>query len=159
MVRNGWVVAAIDFSPRAVSLAQKVAGQGSGAELAVADARAMPFRNGLFDAVSACHVLGHGQEAERRKMAAELCRAMKPGGQLWFRDFSTRDFRYGAGRETEPGSFVRGSGILTHYFTGEEVASLFAPLDLVSSCLDEWSLRVRGKDHRRSEIAMHFIRP
>ena len=42
-----------------------------------------------------------------------------------FSGFLNRDFRYGQGNETEPGTFLRGNGIQTHYFTGQEVVDLF----------------------------------
>jgi len=156
MIHRGWLVTAIDFSIRAVQLAQVTSRQGTGADVAVADGRAIPFRDGSFDAVTACHVLGHSEMIDRRRMAAECCRVIRPGGQLWVRDFSTRDFRAGTGRETEPGTRVRGNGILTHYFTETEVTDLFSGLVPVSLQQDEWLLRVRGKDHCRSEIVAIF---
>ena len=159
MVHREWIVTGIDFSPQALILARPVALQGFRADLVVADASSLPFHDGSFDAVSACHVLGHGRGDERRKMAAEIFRVLRPGKQLLFCDFSTRDFRYGSGRETEAGTYVRGSGILTHYFSHEEVVALFAPLVPVTVRYDEWSLRVRGHDYPRSEISATFEKP
>lgn len=159
MLHRGWLVTAIDFSPRAVLLAQAAAREGTGADVAVADVRAIPFRNRSFDAVIACHVLGHSEHSDRRRIAGECCRVIRPGGQLWFRDFSTRDFRAGTGRETEPGTWIRGNGILTHYFTESEVADVFSGLVAVSLREDGWALRVRGRDHQRSEIVAIFKKP
>jgi MPBQ/MSBQ methyltransferase len=159
MMHRGWIVTAIDFSPRAVQLARVATLQGSGADVAVADARAIPFQDRSFDAVSACHVLGHSESADRKRMAGECCRVIRPGGRLWFRDFSMRDFRAGTGRETEPGSRVRGNGILTHYFTEGETACLFFGLVPVSLETEDWTLRVRGTDHCRSEIVAVFEKP
>lgn len=156
MMHRGWLVAAIDFSPRAALLAQAAARQGTGADVAVADGRAIPFRDRSFDAVVACHVLGHSGLPDRTRIAGECCRVIRPGGQLWVRDFSTRDLRAGAGRETEPGTRVRGNGILTHYFTETEVTDLFSGLVPVSLKQDEWTLRVQGCDHHRAEIVAIF---
>jgi MPBQ/MSBQ methyltransferase len=159
MIHRSWLLTAIDFSPRAVLLARPVALQGCGADVAVADGGAIPFRDSSFDAVVACHVLGHGGQHDRGRIARECSRVIRPGGQLWFRDFSTRDFRAGAGREMEPGTRVRGNGILTHYFTETEVADLFSGLVPVCLQQEEWPLRVRGKDHCRSEIVAVFQKP
>lgn len=156
MVHRDWVVVAIDFSLRAALLARKIALQGAGADLAVADARVIPFRDQFFDAVVAYHILGHGKTSEREMIARDIFRCIRPGGQLWFCDFSTHDFRFGAGRETEPGTFLRGNGIQTHYFTEGEVTDLFPEFVPVFLRHDEWALRIRGKDHIRSEISAVF---
>lgn len=159
MMHRGWLVTAIDFSPKAVLLARAISLQGTGADVAVADVRAIPFRDRSFDAVIACHVLGHSEHSDRGRMARECCRVIRPGGQLWFRDFSTRDFRAGSGRETEPGTWIRGNGIRTHYFTETEVAGLFSGLATVSLQQEGWALRVRGRDHQRSEVVAIFRKP
>ncbi len=156
MVNRDWVVTACDLSPRAAHLARTHARQGTGADVAVADARKTPFRDRSFDAVVACHILGHGDTGFRTRIAREIFRVIKPGGQLWFCDFSTRDFRFGSGRETEPGTFLRGNAILTHYFTETEVRDLFPGLVPLSLRHDEWAMRVRGKEYRRSEISAQF---
>lgn len=156
MVHSGWDVTAVDFSPHALSLARSAAQQGAGAGLAVADARALPFRDEVFDAVVAVHVLGHSMEADRIRIAEESVRVLLPGGTLFFADFSSRDFRCGTGRETEPGSFVRGNRVLTHYFSGPEVAALFSGCVAESLVQVDWVLRVRGKDYQRSEVVALF---
>ncbi|MDD4136960.1 MAG: class I SAM-dependent methyltransferase [Methanoregula sp.] len=156
MMHYGWLVTAMDFSPRAAFLARATTLQGTEADIAVADGKSIPFRDRSFDAVVACHILGHSEMIDRRRIAGEICRVIRPGGQLWFRDFSTQDFRAGTGRETEPGTRIRGTGILTHYFTDTEVTGLFSGLVPLSVQSDEWTLRVRGEDYHRSEIVVIF---
>lgn len=158
MVHRGWTVTAIDFSIPAALLARAPARQGSGAGIVVADARALPFREGSFDAVASCHLLGHALHKDRLQIAREISRVLSPEGQVWFCDFSTRDFRYGSGREQEPGTFIRGNGILTHYFTEAETMDLFPGFVTESLRHDEWVLRVRGKRYPRSEISALFRR-
>ena len=158
LVHRGWDITAIDFSPMAISLAQAVVRHGAGATLVVADAREIPFCNRTFDAVVAIHLLGHSMARERMQIAREIHRVTRPGGQLFFSDFSTRDFRYGTGREAEPGTFMRGTGILTHYFFRDELTGLFSGFVPESFQQEEWMLRVRGSDHLRSEITMTFRR-
>ncbi len=156
LVRTGRDVMAVDFSPRAVSLARTVAQQGSGVGLAVADARVLPFRDAMFDAVVAVHVLGHSTQDDRARIAGEVGRVIRPGGLLYVAGFSRSDFRCGSGQETEPESFIRGNGVLTHYFTGLEVATLFPGFTAESLGEEEWVLRIRGKDYLRSEIVALF---
>lgn len=159
MLHRDWLVSAIDFSPRAAILARSVACEGSGADIAIADATALPFRSGSFDGIAAYHILGHGKIPDRTAIAREIIRLLSPGGQLWFADFSTNDFRYGSGSPVEPGTFLRGNGVQTHYFTETEVEGIFSGLLKESLRRDEWMLRVRGRDHRRSEISAVFKKP
>jgi len=156
MVHRGWMVTAIDFSVRATHLARPSAMQGSGADIAVADARTIPFRDDSFDAVAAFHILGHANADGRDRIAREMIRVTRRGGHLWFCDFSVRDLRFGSGRETEPATFLRGNGIPTHYFTKMEVSGLFPGLVCTSIRHAEWPLRVLGTDHLRSEISATF---
>jgi hypothetical protein len=78
---------------------------------------------------------------------------------LYFRDFSTRDFRYGRGLETEAGTFKRKSGIATHYFSREEVLTLFHNLAVQSLVEHQWEMRVRGIGLPRAEIVAEFKKP
>ena len=156
MIAHGWDVTAIDFSSRAIQLAREVAGKGTGAALAVADAGTLPFPARVFDAVVAIHILGHSDEEGRTRIAQEIFRVIRPGGWLWFACFSQQDFRYGNGMETEPGTYLRGNGIPNHYFTDEEVSGLFSGFVVESLQRVEWVLRVRGKEHPRSEIEAVF---
>jgi len=52
---------------------------------------------------------------------------------LYLEVFGRGDLRYGEGVQTEPSSFIRGNGILTHYFAEDELLQLFGDLDHVSS--------------------------
>ena len=156
MLHRDWLVTAIDFSSRAAVLARSAAQEGSGADIAIADAVSLPFGSGSFDGIAAFHIIGHGKIPEREAIAREIIRVLSPGGQLWFTDFSIHDFRAGTGRETEPGTFLRGNGVQTHYFTEKEVETLFSGLLRESIRVTEWSLRVRGTEYRRSEISAVF---
>jgi ubiquinone/menaquinone biosynthesis C-methylase UbiE len=151
---RGVSVVGLDISPAAVALCRRAAGEG--APLCVADARALPFGDESFDAVCAFHVAGHLKAAGRRAVAGEIVRVLKEGGRLYFRDFSDRDMRYGKGTEVEAGTFLRGEGILTHYFSESEVRTLFAALHLSALETCTWSLRVKGRDLPRAEIVAIF---
>ena len=131
----------IDISPAAVQLA--------GPSALVGDVRHLPFNDSVFDIIFCWHVLGHLFFKERKIAADEMLRVLKPEGVLYFKDFSRNDFRYGKGTEVEPSSFLRGDGIVTHYFEQKELVSLFGPSDISTV---SWDLRIKGVDNRREEI-------
>lgn len=158
MIQRGWDVTAIDFSSRAVMLSREVSRSASQGHIIVADARCHPFKHESFDAVFARHVIGHMHEPDREQITSTLLHLLKPGGVLFFSDFSTMDFRFGKGDETEPATFRRNPGIITHYFTEEEVMDLFSKLTLVSIGIHQWPLRILGSTLVRSEIQATFTR-
>mgnify|MGYP002412893885 CR=1 FL=1 len=151
------VVATAADGIEAVALARRRPGTAE-ADLAVADARHLPFRDEAFDAVFLVHVAGHLPEQGRRAIASGAARVLRPGGTLFFRGFSVEDMRAGKGTETEPWTFRRGEGIITHYFTEAETAELFAPLVPVSVRTHRWRMRVRGEDLPRAEVEGVFRR-
>lgn len=153
-LRCPWIIAAIDISVEAVKLAR--IGSPERVDFLVADACLLPFGDRAFDAVFAFHVVGHVQLAKREKMASEVARVLKDGGRLIFRDFGLKDMRAGHGMEVEPGTFWRGKGIITHYFTEEEVSSLFCDLEPLSIRTHRWKLLIKGKDMARSEVEAVF---
>jgi ubiquinone/menaquinone biosynthesis C-methylase UbiE len=158
MNQREWDVTAIDLSPRGLHLASRACGGPQGANLAAADVRHLPFHDGSFDAIFAFHVLGHLSGAGRAEALPEIFRVARAGGRVFFRDFSTRDFRYGQGTETEPGTFLRGTGIRTHYFTLQEVTSLFTGFHAETADICTWAMRVKGTEYERSEITALFCK-
>lgn len=143
---------ALDFSPHACRLTQKLHAGGDFVDVLTADARMIPLSSGCVDAVIACHVLGHQLSADRILLIQEATRVLKTGGELQFCDFSVGDFRAGTGREIEPQTYLRGSGIITHYFTEDEVVSLFGGMILQQVEVLRHPIRVRGRNYPREEI-------
>ena len=158
MIQRGWDVTAIDLSGKAVALSRNGVKGSSTADIMVADARCTPVKSNSFDAVFAVHVAGHMLTPGRQEIAREVTRTLRPGGILFFCDFSTRDFRFGKGHKTETSTFKRGTNIITHYFTRQEVIDLFSKLTPGSIALHQWPMRVRGKDLVRSEIKGVFFK-
>jgi len=156
MNQREWDVTAIDLSPRGLQLAGRACGGPEGAHRAAADVRHLPFHDGSFDAIFAFHILGHLSRAGRAEALPEILRVARPGGRVFFRDFSTRDFRYGQGLEIEPGTFLRGTGIRTHYFTLQEVTGLFTGFHAETADICTWTMRVKGTAYERSEITAVF---
>lgn len=154
MMGYPWTITALDVSAEAVRLG-RVAAQEK-ADFLVADACFLPFRDLAFDEVFAFHVIGHVLQADREKMASEATRVLKHGGKLFFRDFSVEDMRSGIGVEVEFGTYRRGLGVTTHYFTEDEARDLFSLMKPVTVQTNKWKMRVRGKDLLRAEVEAVF---
>jgi ubiquinone/menaquinone biosynthesis C-methylase UbiE len=117
-------VVAIDFSLKAIELC-RFAVKEKKVGLIVADARFLPFHDGYFDVVISCHLLEHLSESGRKETVAEMERVLRPRGKVIVSALSTRDMRFGRGKEIERNTFLRGGSISTHYFTLGEMRGLF----------------------------------
>lgn len=154
--RDGCDATGCDIAASALRLAHRAV---PGARLVQADVRSLPFCDRTFDAVIAVHVTGALREADRRRAAAEYGRVLAPGGTLFFREFSIGDFRCGKGRPTEDQSFLRGDGVMTHYFTEEEVHALFPDAQWEGAIVPEhWEIRIRGIRYPREVLSGCFCR-
>jgi len=156
MAGRGWRITAADISGHALRIARTAGAGLPSTGFLVADARALPFRDAAFDAIICWHILGHLDKEGRKGMVRELGRVLAGGGRVFFRGFSRADMRYGKGKETEEGTFLRGDGISTHYFTEEETEELFTGFSREVLAAETWTIRIRGKDLLRSEIAGMF---
>jgi ubiquinone/menaquinone biosynthesis C-methylase UbiE len=152
ILNRSWDVVAVDFSGKAAAMSRQVIDRNHRADVIVTDARYLPFRDGVFDAVIAFHVIGHMLAHDRKLSSSEAARVLNVGGSLLFRDFSTNDFRYGKGDEIECNTFRRGTGIITHYFKESEVTDLFCAFHRVSFSTRPWTMRVRGTNYIREEL-------
>jgi len=92
----------------------------------------LPFGPEKFDIVSCVHALSHMLEQERSAAATELQKAVKKGGFVFVEVFGRGDIRFGEGQEVEDASYLRGDGIMTHYFREGEVPSLFQEMEPVT---------------------------
>ncbi|MHC1631190.1 MAG: class I SAM-dependent methyltransferase [Methanotrichaceae archaeon] len=161
MLKCTWKITALDVSLQAIKLSRDMTtSQSTSSEVnfVVSDASCLPFQKFSFDVVFAVHVIGHGLLDERRHMILEAARVLRGGGQLFFQDFELEDIRSQKGEEIELHTFRRGRGILTHYFTEEEVMKLFEMLRPVSIKTQKRKIRIMGRDHIRSEVKAQFIK-
>jgi ubiquinone/menaquinone biosynthesis C-methylase UbiE len=79
LAQRGAVVTAVDISPAAIAFTrEKLAPYGGRAE--IADAAALPFPDGEFDAVTALETLHH--LADPKAALDELLRVTRPGGTI-----------------------------------------------------------------------------
>ncbi|HII38410.1 TPA: class I SAM-dependent methyltransferase, partial [Candidatus Micrarchaeota archaeon] len=144
---------AIDCSPTAVRLcAELVKRVGGNACVREANGLELPFEDGFFDAVVCFHYAGHLPANERVKAVGEAKRVLKRGGKLFFKEFGASDFRFGKGTQVENATFKRGNGVLTHYFSEEEVHGLFADFHEDSLGHEKWRVFLRGTAFQREEI-------
>ncbi|OPY36843.1 MAG: hypothetical protein A4E35_01680 [Methanoregula sp. PtaU1.Bin051] len=149
---------ALDFSLHACRLARRNMSEKDNADVIVADAGALPLAADTVGAVVANHVIGHGLYTERAQIVREIVRVLVQGGYLLFCDFSVDDVRAQDGTEVEKNTRLRGNGITTHYFTIEEVRILSDQLRMEDIRTSSRIMRIRGKDHPRSEIMATLIR-
>jgi ubiquinone/menaquinone biosynthesis C-methylase UbiE len=162
MLEHSWKVEALDISRQALRLSR-----GHSAELKkapyevnfiMADASQLPFRDCTFDAVFNYHVMGHLPIDQRNRMAFEAARVLKRGGKLFFLEFERQDMRACKGKFVEPHTVLRGNGILTHYFSEEEIFGLFDMLRPVSVETKSRKMKIMGEDHLRSQIEAVFVK-
>lgn len=144
----------LDFSRHAL---RQAAGRVA-APWVLADVRRLPFATASLPAVAARYVLGALRADDRRDAAAEIARALAPGGLVVCEEFSTKDFRTGTGREVEPGTYERNRGILTHYFDADEAHALFPSLRHLSTEEIESTQRIGGGRARRHRWRLAFRR-
>lgn len=130
-------VVACDFSREALNTLRAQRDPDRVVELVECNLHELPFAPEKFDAVTCVHTLSHMAEKERSSAARLLHAVLKPRGLLYVEVFGKGDIRFGKGEEVEDSSFLRGDGIMTHYFTDGEVHALFPDTDLLSevSCV------------------------
>ena len=91
----------------------------------------LPFEREKFDAISCVHALSNMVADDRNRVARELVRVLKPGGLVLVEVFGKQDIRYGEGEPIEEDTFLRGNGIVTHYFRDDEVAWMFPEMKII----------------------------
>ena len=143
---------AVDFSEAALQLCSKQM------ERVCADAVSLPFCDQVIDYIYAHHVLGHIPGKERELAVSEILRIAKPGALIWVVVFERGDFRAKKGQGCgEEYTYIRGNGIMTHYFTKEELMQLFSSCTLISMKLHQWSMQIKGTSYPRSMIEGLFL--
>jgi ubiquinone/menaquinone biosynthesis C-methylase UbiE len=81
-IPSGWTIVLVDFSPGMLAEAKRNLARAAGRFIyQVADARAIPFGSGTFDAVVANHMLYHVPDVKR--VLGEIGRVLRPEGRLY----------------------------------------------------------------------------
>jgi len=118
-------VVGCDFSREALKYLRNHRDFRHGVNLVECEMCSLPFGHNKFDAISCVHSLSHLLLNERKAAATEMLRVVKPGGPIFIEAFDCEDLRFGHGAEIESSTYMRGNGILTHYFRKGEIATLF----------------------------------
>ncbi len=140
-----------DFSVHGVHLCRRDPGCRDTA-LFTADARFIPLTDGSVGTVYLHHLIGHLLLPGRILAAREMCRILMSGGYLHVTVFGTGDMRERKGDQIEDRTYLRGHGIITHYFTKQELADLFPELSVQVISEHTWQMRTGRTIGTRREI-------
>jgi len=152
LIREGYKVTGVDFSQAAINSCKK---QFNDIDLKVASAEHLPFDDQIFDGVIVFHVLEHLEFYELLRAVSESSRVLKYGGHVLVKVFSLEDMRSEKGEKIDDSTMVRGNGIRYHYFTENELRSLYFAGEIVKLTTKEEFTKF-GK--KRSRIEMDFVK-
>jgi len=119
-----------------------------------------PFPEGSLDAVTMLFVLSAIDPVAGADAAlANVCRYLKPGGHVYFRDYGRYDLaqlRIKPGKCLRDNFYARGDGTLCYFFTLEELTEMFARngFKLVQSKVDRRLQVNRGKKLKMYRVWM-----
>ena len=124
----------VDISLTALrSSRAQLARSGRFAEHLGASVHELPFKAQAFDGILCYGVLQHLFKDERKFAIREFRHALCEGGFIFFEALGCEDMRCGGEPSVpfEESTFVRQNGIIYHYFTKEEVRSLFKGFEII----------------------------
>lgn len=125
LLKRGYKIIGIDLSKNAIkNLKKELKKLNMSAKLEVGNILNLPYKNNSFNAVICNYVLEHLLKQEREIAIKEIHRVLRKNGKLFLEEFSINNFRYGKGKEIEQRTFLRGNGILYHYFDENELREL-----------------------------------
>lgn len=119
----------------------------------------LPFEHKKFDIITCVHALSHAPAGDRPGVASELSRVLRPGGHMLVEVFGIHDIRFGEGKEVEDASFLRGNGILTHYFREGEISRIFPGLRVISEVSQTRRISLGAVSGRRETITALLRNP
>jgi ubiquinone/menaquinone biosynthesis C-methylase UbiE len=151
MIESGLEVVGLDISRTALMTLSQRNGSAD-LSLVQGDALDLPFKEGIFDSVTAVHFLDHFILSDRLKLIREIDRVLASGGMIIGRFFSTEDMRFGIGRTIEQNTFLRENGIFNHYFVEEEILDLFSGYNVTSISSSMRATKFSGNTKHRSFI-------
>ncbi|WP_440954336.1 class I SAM-dependent methyltransferase [Methanosarcina sp. Mfa9] len=118
----------------------------------------LPFKKASFDGILCYGVLQHLFREEREAAVREFRRVLVDGGIVFFEAFGTEDMRCGGKSaknsegNSEKNTFLRQNGIIYHYFTKEELMSLFEGFEILELKDVKKEKIFRGEVYRRHMV-------
>jgi tellurite methyltransferase len=128
--REGFRAAGIDVSEHAIAWASDWAQRENlRIDFRVGDIANLPYADQSFDVVVSHGVLDHVPVEIAQRAINEVRRILRPKGLFYCDLRCADDFEYGVGTEVAPNTFVVShgfeKGLVQHFFTLEEIRSLF----------------------------------
>ncbi len=119
-----------------------------------ASVHSLPFKSGSFEGIICYGVLQHLFKEERNAAVREFSRLLSCGGFIFFEAFGCEDMRCGGepSNPFEEKTFVRQNGIIYHYFTEEEVKTLFCGFEILELENITKEKIFRGKSYQRHMV-------
>ena len=151
LAESGLNVTGLDRSRAALLTLSRRIGPGK-LDLVQGDALDLPFKDGEFDSVTAVHFVDHLLSADRKNAVKEIGRVLRRPGVVVGRFFSVNDMRFGKGEEVEHGTYLKGNGVINHYFSEDEILDLFAGYEVLSIEASSKETKFSGGSERRSWI-------
>ncbi|PWR73801.1 class I SAM-dependent methyltransferase [Methanospirillum lacunae] len=148
----------LDFSSAALQIC-RTDPELSDVHLLLGDVCRIPVKNALVNLVYAHHILGHLSSPLQPLLMDEIFRVLRPGGTLALTVFASGDMRDGQGLEVEHAMYLRGDGIITRYFTPDEIKCLGKQFIILAVNREEWYLSIRGKKLLRAVLTALLKKP
>lgn len=130
--RTGYRCVGVDYSIEGLRhAAETLCDVGYAPRLTQAQMQALPFSSRTFESAVSYGVLYYNDAAGYRAAVQELWRVLKGGGRLLVVTRTTRDYRYGRGRQVGPDTFVAEDdgtneiGMVMHFLTREAIDVVF----------------------------------
>ncbi|WP_255414983.1 class I SAM-dependent methyltransferase [Cohnella sp. AR92] len=144
----GYQVAGMDISQESVACTQSIiASNGWSADVVQGSMTQLPYKDQSFDGLICHGVLLYLKVIDIQAAINEMFRVMKPGARALIVVRSVKDMRYGKGDELGDNTFLitdnftNEEGMVMHFFTEEEIRSLFASFTNVQVGISEMSMK------------------
>lgn len=131
LAKKGFPVVGIEQSQKAILLSTNWIKKEKlkNATITKGDFKKLRFASNSFDIVICIHAIYHGKLGDIKKSLNEIKRVLKKRGILLITFLSTRDEKYGKGKEIEKNSYIATSDLeknVVHHFSDKaEILQLF----------------------------------
>ncbi len=138
LAEKGFEVFGIDLSKKGKEITEKKAKEKNlkNVHLKIANMQNLPFEKNFFNAVIAVNAIEHNNFDGLKKTISGIERVLKPKGILIATLISTKDPRFGMGKEIETNTFTNINDpaeidVLHHFSNEKEVKELFNKFNLI----------------------------